>query len=296
MHFPNVRACLRREGFAPCGPFRKCRSMLGLVAASVISIAGLSSTHGQNLVDLGEAANYGVLGNNLNFSNVTVNGDVGVGSGGSINIMSPSSINGDLYMDAGATKSVSGAINGTTYQPYDVDLALADALAAAQYAAGLNPDIVLNSINGPLLINSTGPQTVVNITGSINLSGSDSLLFQGAPDSKFILNVYGGFTLGGSAIIGGQTGSGIDGSDILINVVGTGSKITTKVGNVVQGTLLAPDRAFELHSVNGAVIGGDLELKLMSGATVNQVSFVPEPSSAMLGLIGSLILLRRRRN
>jgi hypothetical protein len=262
----------------------------------VISLSGLAKSSGQTLVSLGQAANYGVLGNNLNFSNVTVNGDVGVGSDGTINIMAPSSIHGDLYMGTGGTRSGPGPVTGTIYQPFSVELALAQSSSAAQLAAGLVPDIILSSVSGPLIINATGPQTIINITGSVNLSGSNSLFLNGTADSKFILNVFGGFDLGGSSILGGLAGSGVNASDILINVVGTGSKITTKVGNLVGGTLLAPDRAFELHSVNGAVIGGDLQMTLMSGATVNQMSFVPEPSASLLGVFGSLVLLKRRRN
>lgn len=246
-----------------------------LLGALFVSLATLPAAPGQTDVSLGLAANYAVLGKKLNLSNVTIYGDVGVGSSGLISLASPSSISGALYLDAGATKSIVGIVNGTIYQPYAVNQALADAAAAATLAAGLAPNVVLSSVTVPTQVNATGPQTVVNITGSVNLSGSNCLYFSGAAGSKFIVNVFGGFTLGGGAVVGALPASGLSGSDILINIVGTGAKVTTKIGNVVQGTILGPSRQYELHSVNGAVIGGALELKLMSAATVRYAGFVP---------------------
>ena len=249
-----------------------------LLSALLVSSVSVSTSSGQTTVSLGLAANYAILGKNLNLENVTVYGDVGVGSGGLIKLAAPSSISGALYLDSGATKSIIGIINGSIYQPYAVNQALTDAAAAATLAAGLAPNVVLSSVTGPLQVNATGQQTVVNITGSVNLSGSNCLYFNGAPGSKFIVNVFGGFTLGGSAVVGALPSSSLSGSDILINIVGTGGKVTTKVGNVVQGTVLAPSRQYELHSVNGAVIGGTLQLKLMSAATVRYAGFVSVPT------------------
>ena len=261
--------------------------------AAILCLAALSApAYAQ--VSLGEAANYAVLGRNINLHNVTVNGDGGVGSNGKISIGGPSDLNGDLYLDDGATYQAGGGLSGSVIQPYDVDKAITDAIHASQIAAGLAPNIVYSSITGPLMIQSSGPQTVVKVTGDINLSGGDSVIFNGAATDQLILNVYGGFTMGGDASIESSAFSATS-NNILINIIGTGSRVSTHVGNMVEGTLMALNRSFELHSVNGAVIGGDLEMKLMSDATVNYQILIPEPSSVMCVGMSALLLFRRKR-
>lgn len=274
----------------PSHGIRTAIAVLAFLSASV------SASLAQTFVGLGKAADYAVLGGNINLHNVSVNGDGGVTSNGKISISSPSSLTGDLYMDAGATRS-GNAPGGSVIQPHDVDAAMVDAIAAAQLAAGLTPDYIISNINGSLIIQSTGLQTVVNITGDINLSGSDSLYLNGTAGQKFILNVSGSLTMGGSSMIAGNPGSGTGSADILVNVMGSGAKIVTKVDNMIAGTVLAPSRQFEMHSVNGAVIGGNMEMKLMSGASVTQIGFtpIPEPATHFLGLLGCVALLFRRR-
>lgn len=287
------------ESWPSSAGFACFRSTVVSAAAGIglmLAVSGVASA--QQFVSLGGASNYAVLGGNINLHNVTVNGDGGVTSNGFISVGGPSTLDGDLYMGAGATLSQSGGITGSVIQPFDVNSALADAMAAAQIASTLSPDVVLSSVNGPLIIQSTGLQTVVNITGSVNLGGSNSLFLKGGPNDKFVINIFGGLDMNGSAQIAGLLGSGVDPSDVLVNVVGTGSKITTKVDNLIGGTVLAPYRQYELHSVNGAVIGGNLEMKLMSGSTVDHTPFipVPEPGSAMLAalaLTGGVFLRRR---
>ena len=113
-----------------------------VLRASAVALAGClvwaaSPLSAQTLVDLGEASNYALLGSNLNFHKVTVNGAAGVGSGGYVSITGPSTLNGDLFLDSGATYSIMGTHNGNLIQPFDVDQALADAASASQIAAGL---------------------------------------------------------------------------------------------------------------------------------------------------------------
>jgi hypothetical protein len=51
---------------------------------------------------LGQASGYAVLtltGTKMDLSNVTVNGNAGAGPNGSVNVASPSTINGTLYAD-----------------------------------------------------------------------------------------------------------------------------------------------------------------------------------------------------
>ena len=276
-----------------------------VLRAAAVALAGClvwaaSPLSAQTLVDLGEASNYALLGSNLNFHKVTVNGAAGVGSGGYVSITGPSTLNGDLFLDSGATYSIMGTHNGNLIQPFDVDQALADAASASQIAAGLTANFTYASLTSSLTIQSVGAQTVVNVTGSVNLSG-ENVYFTGNAGDKLIINVWGGFTLGGAAEIGAQPGALVDGGDVIINLIGAGS-VSTSISDMVYGTLLGVDRSFNVHNVTGAMIGGDLEMKMQSDGVVNHISYlppdlsppVPEPSSLMLVAAGVMLCASRR--
>ena len=253
----------------------------------------------QNFIGLGEAANYAVLGANVNLHNVSVTGDVGVAANGALNIGGPSELHGNAYLGAGTTFSNNGLLDGILIQPYAINQALADAISASQNAATLSPNLVFSSITNSLVIQAAGAQTVVNVTGDLDLSSGEYVHFDGIDGQKLILNIYGGFTLGGDASIRGLPGSGIDAGDILINMVGTGDTVTTGINNNVEGTMLTINRAVAAHNFTGAVLGGNLEIRLTSGATVQgiayvPIAYVPEPSSMLLFALGGFLLISRR--
>jgi len=83
------------------------------------------------------------------------------------------------------------------------------------------------------------------------------------------VNVTGTVTLGGSDVLG--LSGGVTASNVLYNFVGAGGTITTHVGNIINGTLLAPTYSFDLDGVfNGSIIGGGSTITLKSGARVTQ--------------------------
>ncbi len=276
-------------------------------AATLVAVGVMGMASSAWALSLGSAADFAVLtvpgSSYLNFSAVTVNGNVGVGSGGSLNLMSPSTINGDVYLTSAGQMYGPGTLNGTSTvnAPY-VAQAISDAMTAYNTATALAPTV---TINGNLTTNTSitgnGGMNVIKITGNVNLN-SQSLTLNGTSADTFVINVAGGFDLGGNGGI--VAGAGVSASQILINVESSGTKLTSKVGNIVDGTLLAPYDPLEFHSVSGAIFaGGGGEVKLMSDATVDNVPFspppppppppgtaVPEPLTAGLSLLGLVAL------
>lgn len=241
-----------------------------------------------DLPSLSAIDGFAVFGKTLNFSNVTVNGDVGVSLNGKLDLFAPSTITGDLYLNTGARIGQhAGVIGGTTYTGQDLSLARTQLFNASSTLAGWTTDAAhtYSTWNSPLTISGNGGINVLKVTGNVSLS-SESVTLTGGPSDIFIIDVLGGFDLGGSGGI--VAGTGMDPSRILINIVGTGSKVTGKVDNEVDGTLLLPYRQMEFHSVSGAIYGGDLELKLMSDQSVHYVPFtpVPVPGAVLLGILG----------
>src|SRR5438067_2138972 len=93
-------------------------------------------------VNLGTAADYALLGlpsTSLTLSNVTVNGKVGVSQSGSLTINSPSTVNGNVMLNTGASYSSTGTVNGTVYTNQNISQAWNDAISAANFAAALTP-------------------------------------------------------------------------------------------------------------------------------------------------------------
>jgi len=253
---------------------------------------------------LGSAANYAVLGigsssagnpaGTLNNSLVTINGNQGVGSGGQIINMAPSVINGNVFQSQSGQYSGPGHLNGAiTTSGVLLNQNFADAMTAASLAASLSPTQSFGGISHTTTINGNGGLNVININGSI----TTSLILNGSASDIFIVNVSGTLSLTGSTVLG--VAGGVSGSNVLYNFTGSGGTITTHVNNMVNGTLLAPNYDFILHSLNGRIIGGQ-NITLMSGATVNgpPPPSVPEPTTMLLlgtGLVGVAAKLRKRR-
>lgn len=237
-----------------------------LSPASMWSAAGIPSIDALD--------DYAVFGRNVNLSNVTVNGTVGVSANGQLKLMAPSSVSGGLYLDGGVAKTLAGSY-GALYAPTDLSTARGQLFGASSAIAALAPDTTYSSWSNAMSIAGNGGLNVIDITGGVNLN-SKSVTLTGGVSDVFVINVFGGFSLGGSGGI--IAGTGMDASRILINIVGTGSKVTSHVNNELDATIFSPERAVEFHSVSGAVYGGDLEIKLMSGAQVDYMAFTPPQS------------------
>jgi hypothetical protein len=109
-----------------------------------------------------------------------------------------------------------------------------DALSAAAAAKALSPTQTFGTISSPTTINGNGGQNVIKINGDIK----NSLTLNGTVNDTFVNNVTGTANLGGSSALG--LAGGVTANNVLYNFTGTSGTIATHVGDVVNGTLLAP--------------------------------------------------------
>lgn len=177
--------------------------------------------------------------------------------------------------------------------------AISDALAANTFAAAQPPtQPPLGNVTTGTTIEGNGGQNVINITGDVNLSNLNDLVFDGTAEDRFIVNIFGNLTLTGDAVVSG--GGSVTADHILLNFVGSNpSSITVGPIDAVSGTILAPERTMELDgSVAGGILGG---AGGNPGITLNGTMIfspfvpIPEPAIAALMLLGVTAIAARRR-
>lgn len=247
--------------------------LAGLLLASVPLLCATTSR--ATSIGLGQASQYTVFslsGTYQNNSNVAITGNVAVGPQGKLSVAAPSSVNGTLFRDPSATVSGTNNVLGGV-QVMNLTQAVNDAINASNAFAALAPTQVLASIKSAISFTGNGADNVISLKGDINLGGKNNITLSGGTNDYFIFNIAGGMTLGGSASI--VLAGGVTANHVLFNFIGAGKELTSKVGNVIQGTVLAIDRDITFHGAFGEIIGGGDKLTLMSGAQVTGMPFTP---------------------
>lgn len=293
-----MRAGIKHDMLQAARSWRRLR-MVGacLLSAAVVAfiLPGLAEADffgGGGSTGLGSANGFAVLGLNdgttgttVFLSNVTVNGNVGDAQGGVVNNMAPSTINGNVYLDntAGnpATYTGPGTLNGSIIHQ-SMSGIVTDALNANTANGALAATQTFASgITSATTITGNGGLNVIQVNGDI----TNSVTLSGGANDIFVINVTGTLTLGGSEAL--LLSGGVKLQNVIYNFTGcstVGCKtIATHVGNVMDGTFLAPDYTFNLDGTwNGQLIGGPIQIGLFSDATVNGPSPVPEPATLLL--------------
>ena len=276
---------------------------------------------------LGAAASYGVLyegtgGHNLSISNVTINGNVGVGGTGVVQFSGPGTVNGKLDFSAassGQYHNTNGGNVGPTSVNYNVSTvtsALSDPTTgindlSADVSGGTNVAFtnagetinestgMLETIDGAMLrvFNVTSYSATNSSVLTVNGDGSgDAVVFNFAVGA-------GNFgqhnaNLSGTVVFGGL---GLTSPDqLLFNFQSSNQNINlNNNGQVYQGIILAPnDNMSIVHStLDGRFFGGDSsDMQIVSGDTLNAPAHAtPEPSTpALLLLVTGFIGVGKR--
>jgi hypothetical protein len=258
---------------------------------------------------LGEAANYAVLfegagKNTLQVTNVTANGNIGVGNTGLMTLSGPSTVNGSIAFSAANTGQLANnnsnnvVTGGVSYGSTDVTTALntANALNATLGAESgtsinINGNTTINASSG--VLDASGNR-VFTVTG-FNTTNNNVLTINGdAAGDSVVLNFTGNVNFNNQVVL-----NGISADQVLYNLVG-GSGLTggptLQINNnassnlgMVQGIFLDPNGAISVTNANvlGRVIGGDThDFQDVSGTTITAPAGVPEPSTMTLLLSG----------
>lgn len=270
--------------------------LAGLLALPAI---GLS----QGVPSLGSAGDFAVLGGKDGKIDITkdgtrVNGNVGIGSKGDLDVKYDATINGSIFADPSAAlkldkdSTVTGSVSRTS-----VNAANSAARSASQAMANLQANAVLASIsNSTGTLNLSQPLTVFDVKGDFELKKDGILTLSGVAGSQVVMNIYGDMKMSYDSqvkLVGGLTAD-----SVFYNFIGYKSKVDLD-DSTLNGTILAMDKDVTLKSsiLNGNIYSGeDSKVYIKYGSVVNGVNPVPEPGTmAVLGLGAAAAAYRRRR-
>jgi hypothetical protein len=266
---------------------------------------------------LGGASNFAVLYegggvNTLQITNVTVNGNVGVGGTGKSTDSGPSTINGGIYFSAADTGQFSNnnasdvITGGISYNVAAVTTALNTVNTLNTTLGGeTGTSIVINgstTINASAGVLDANGNRVFDVMG-FNTTNGDTLTINGDGGDSVVLNFIGvNANFNNQVVL-----NGITSDQVLYNFVG-GSNLTggptlqindnasSSPANIVQGDFLDPNGPISVVNANvaGRVFGGDThDFQLVSGTTITASTTVPEPSSLfeLIGFTAAILLV-----
>ncbi len=308
-------------------PIRSVREAVSAIrwtiALAALLLVALAAPFARaNEVAIGvNASQYAVLyegtgGNTLHITNVTINGNVGVGGTGKVSDSGPSTVNGRLDFSAANTGQFSGAPGDTGPTPINYSVAaVTSALNTVNsLSSTLGAELGNNlAINGTMTVNESAGklETLNGITYRVftitSYSSGDGKLLTINGDGSGDPVVFN-FSFNNNVNLGGDvTLNGLNDDQVLFNFTSSGKNVSLNNNASsfptlsFQGIILAPNDVISLTNANldGRVFGGDSsDMQIVSGTTIKAPGVVPEP--ATLTLLGSGILalgsfFRRRK-
>jgi len=284
-----------------------------IMITAVAAIFGLLPVQRASAFDIGaDASDYAVLykggvGNtqgNVSITNVTVNGNMGVGNsvygngGKKVNYSGPGAINGrfDFYNSTQYSPSQFHNSNGSNVGPTSVNFGVAkvnNALTALTTLSstlggesGHNQAVANGTIINASAGNIHGGDSVFNIT-SLSLTDQSLVTINGDGTHDVVLNIAlnSNINLKGQIILTG----GLTPDDVLWNFTSSGKNIDlgkTTTG-AFQGIILALNDKMSATNatLNGRFFGGDSQdFQIVSGTTITAPpqQHVPDAGSTVL--------------
>ena len=173
-------------------------------------------------------------------------GDIGIDQG-KFTLSGESDVFGDLVYHTGVViKTSGGTVHGRTYSDDPlIDSALMDAqmLSDAAFAEPVTPRYTtLTSVNldhSSLTITGGANEKVVLRLTDFVLTNNSILTLSGTATTSFIFNVTETFSLRSNSHINLLN---VPASNVLFNILGTGSQVLLRGGSTMSGTLLALNR------------------------------------------------------
>jgi len=245
---------------------------------------------------LGLAGQYAVLyegtgGHNLQITNVTVNGNVGVGGTGHVQFNGPGTIGGRLDFSAANAGQCSNN-NGSNVGPTSVNYSVTNVTTALNTINSLSTS--LGGLSGTNISFNNSNQTVNESSGTLQTSGGVSYrvfsITSYSENNGDVVTINGdgsrdpvvfNFAFNSNVNLGGDvtlTG-GLTADQVLWNFTTTGKNISLNnnassypLPAAFQGDILAPNDAISLTNANldGRVFGGgSSDMQIVSGDSIN---------------------------
>jgi choice-of-anchor A domain-containing protein len=297
-------------------------------ALSLLVIPSITREAQATTLPLGDAGAYAVLftgggsNNQLSVTNVTINGNVGVGGDGIVKFNGPGDVNGRLDFSSAPFSGQYSNTNGSNGGPSSVNYSVSAVTTALNTVDSLNSSLA--GLGNNLVINTqqSGTQTVdesaglhetingvaysiFNVTSYQANNGQMLTIVGDGTGDPVVFNFGSGI---GNVNLGGDvTLSGLGDDQILWNFTSSGDNVqlnnnaSSYPSLAFQGDILAPNDSISLTNANldGRVLGGDSHnLQIVSGAVIDSPlsPSVPEPCTMLLfgsGLVG-LVALRKK--
>ena len=190
----------------------------------------------------------------------------------------------ELLMDTGAFFSRHGACSIGHRSTGNLGELEKSVLALANYASSASPTDVVQRLSRNHKFVGLGGQNVILLKDDLNISGAGSLTFSGGPADVFIINIHGEFSISGAYHFRLR---GIQPSQIIFNVIGSGKPVRISGANSIAGTIVALDRPIFLAGASrltGALIGREINLR-GAGLVTEEAPFcfpTPTPSPTIV--------------
>jgi uncharacterized repeat protein (TIGR01451 family) len=270
------------------------------IAVHITGVTSVKDLGGSTNPALGSAGGYAVLyegtgGHNLSITNVTINGNIGVGGTGAVQFSGPGTITGRLDFSAAKSGQFHNN-NGSNVGPTSVNYSVAAVTTALNTINNLSS--ALAGLGNPLAI--SGNQTINESAGQlVTVNGINYRAFQvtsySENDGKLVtINGDGSgnpvlfnFGFNSNVNLGGDvtlTG-GLTDDMVLWNFTASGKSVSLnnnassyRLPAAFHGIILAPNETISLVNANldGRVFGGNSsDMQIVSGDTINAPPSTP---------------------